>query len=224
MEKEIVSRAYQVVQKLEERAENNSSVFRGDAIRFNEWSHNLGGFREMIVPSAWDTADTSECLAVFNHREDYLLGSANAGTLRFRVHSGGVETEIDKANTTISRDCSEWVSRGEVTGQSFKFIIEEDEWVYDDKEDILRRTITKLGKIYDTSLVTRPAYPTTTIERGIDLAEIRSRLMVKVEVELEESKETEDPEKELEEVSKEMRSTSDILYNYFLNKHKARGL
>jgi phage head maturation protease len=69
------------------------------------------------------------------------------------------------------------------------------------------------GKIYDTSLVTRPAYPTTSVEgrSEVNVAEIRSRLI-----------EPKKEEKEVEEDKPEMRKTSEILYNYFSNKHKAR--
>lgn len=216
----VVSRNYKVNLAFEERADApNKGVFRGDSIRFNEWSVDLGGFKEIIIPSAWDSADVTECLAVFNHEEEFLLGSYEAGTLRFRVHEQGVETEIDKANTTISKDCAEWVSRGEIKGQSFKFVILEDDWTYDENADILLRTIKKLGKIYDTSLVTRPAYPTTTVEgrsKEVDILEIRSRLIPSVVIK----------EKKEEEVveEQEMRSTSEILYNFYLNKHKARRL
>jgi len=183
MEK-IENRAYKSTATYEERAEGDTvkGVFVGYPIRFNEWSVDLGGFKEMIANRAWDTADTSECLAVFNHEEEALLGTADAGTLRFYVDNDGVKTEIDKANTTISRDCSEWVKRGEIKGQSFKFVVMEDEWIYNEGEDILQRVITSLGKVYDTSLVTRPAYPTTSVEgRGVDVAEIRNKLIAKKE-------------------------------------------
>ena len=214
MEK-IVQRSYKANASYEERmdGEVNKGVFVGYPIRFNELSVDLGGFKEIVAPRAWDTADTSECLAVFNHEEEFLLGTAEAGTLRFYVDSQGVKTEIDKANTTISRDCSEWVKRGEIKGQSFKFTIAEDDWAYDENEDILIRTILSFGKIYDTSLVTRPAYPTTSVEgrSEVNVAEIRSRLVAPKE-----------EEKEVEEDKPEMRKTSEILYNYFTNKHKAR--
>jgi HK97 family phage prohead protease len=154
--------------------------FEGTPIVFNTLSSDLGGFKEIIDRGAWDSADTSECFAVFNHKEENLLGTASAGTLRFiKVDEGGVHVEIDKSNTNISRDCAEWVERKEVNKMSFKFTIKEDDWAYDKETDTLIRTVKQFGKIYDVSLVTRPAYKEATV-RSIDeadLAEIRSKLI-----------------------------------------------
>lgn len=187
MEQKIRQRNYNAssIFKREEEEEEYKGVFRGYSISFNEWSVDLGGFKEMILPSAWDTADTRECLAVFNHKEDNLLGSAKAGTLRFFPDAKGVLTEVDMADTTVSKNCAEWVKRGDIDTQSFKFTVEEDEWLYDETEEIWRCVIKKFGKIYDTSLVTRAAYPegTTVENRGVDLEDIKARFGKKEEVE-----------------------------------------
>jgi HK97 family phage prohead protease len=154
--------------------------FVGTPIVFNTLSSDLGGFKEIIDRGAWDTADTSECFAVFNHKEENLLGTASAGTLRFMsVDDAGVHVEIDKSNTGISRDCAEWVERKEVNKMSFKFTIKEDDWAYDKDSDTLIRTVKQFGKIYDVSLVTRPAYKEATVRSmdEVDLAEIRSKLI-----------------------------------------------
>ena len=188
-------------------------VFRGYSISFNEWSIDLGGFKEMILPSAWDSADTSECLAVFNHREDNLLGSAKSGTLRFYPDENGVLTEVDMADTTVSRNCAEWVKRGDIDTQSFKFTVDEDEWVYDEEEDNLRCVIKKFGKIYDTSLVTRAAYPegTTVENRGIDLAEIKARVAPK-------SEQTEEDNLEGDGISQDEVKRRESIISYYKNK------
>jgi hypothetical protein len=158
------------------------TAFVGVPVVFNQLSEDLGGFREIISPRAWDTAILDDCFAVFNHKEDNLLATYKAGTLRFLPNDeNGVNVEIDQANTTISRDCSEWVRRKEVDKMSFKFTLHEDgeEWMLD-AEDNLIRTITKFDRIYDVSLVTRPAYTGTSIRSGFepsDLAEIRAKLL-----------------------------------------------
>lgn len=187
MEQKIRQRNYNTTSIFKREDEDEyKGVFRGYSISFNEWSVDLGGFKEMILPSAWDTADTSECLAVFNHREDNLLGSAKAGTLRFFPDSKGVLTEVDMADTTVSKNCAEWVKRGDIDTQSFKFTVEEDDWTYDETEEIWRCVIKKFGKIYDTSLVTRAAYPqgTSVENRGVDLEEVKARYAPKQEEEL----------------------------------------
>lgn len=213
MEQKIRQRNYNTssIFKREEDEEEYNGVFRGYSISFNEWSVDLGGFKEMILPSAWDSADTSECLAVFNHREDNLLGSAKAKTLRFFPDSKGVLTEVDMADTTVSKNCAEWVKRGDIDTQSFKFTVEEDEWIFDEKEQIYRCTITKLGKIYDTSLVTRAAYPegTSVENRGVDLEEVKKRLSPVIE-----TKEEEDSN----EISEEEIQRRNSIVSYYKNK------
>lgn len=218
MEQKVRQRNYTTsnIFKREEEGEEKeySGVFRGYSISFNEWSVDLGGFKEMILPSAWEGADTRECLAVFNHKEDNLLGSAKAGTLRFFPDERGVLTEVDMADTTVSKNCAEWVKRGDIDTQSFKFTVEEDEWMYDEKEEIWRCVIKKFGKIYDTSLVTRAAYPegTTVENRGVDLEEIKARFTPKKEVK----------EEVVEVVEDNTKERNELIFNYYSNKHKRR--
>jgi HK97 family phage prohead protease len=194
---ETITRLYKV--NFEERAKGDSTdekEFVGTPIVFNSLSEDLGGFKEIISRNAWESADFTECFAVFNHNERDLLGTFAAGTLRFTsVDDTGVHVAIDKAETTISRDCSEWVRRKEVTGMSFKFTVAEDGMEYNlDDDDNIIRTITKFDKIYDVSLVTRPAYRAAEVRSKMDdevLAEIRSRLTIP-EQEIEEEETVDD--------------------------------
>jgi len=205
----------------------NKGVFVGDPIRFNEWSEVLYtndgiAFREKIDPVAWETADTSECLAVFNHEEEYLLGSAAAGTLRFMPYESGVKVEIDKADTNISRDVAEWIKRKEVRGMSFKFTIAEGGKVDTKNEElgIWERTITKFGKIYDVCPVTRPAYPTTNVEGRSSVVTVG--FVVQVETKEDENPTQEEVIDNEEEMSMTKKENARKLYEYFDNKTKRR--
>ena len=51
------------------------------------------------------------------------------------------------------------IQSGLVTQQSFAFTVEEDEW----NEDFTKRTVNKVGQIFDVSPVTYPAYADTTV-------------------------------------------------------------
>jgi phage head maturation protease len=60
--------------------------------------------------------------------------------------------------------------------------VEEDEWTYDENNEVFLCVIKRLGKIYDTSLVTRPAYLDTDVKmRGVDLEEIAKKINPEVE-------------------------------------------
>ena len=70
----------------------------------------------------------------------------------------------------------ELVRRGDISKCSFKFTVEEDEWRYADKDNGLEydeRTIRKIDKLYDVSLVVYPAYNDT--EAGVRHLEERKQ-------------------------------------------------
>ena len=76
----------------------------------------------------------------------------------------------------MGNDMLELVRRGDISKCSFKFTVEEDEWRYADKENKLEydeRTIRKIGKLYDVSLVVYPAYSDT--EAGVRHLEERKQ-------------------------------------------------
>ena len=64
----------------------------------------------------------------------------------------------------MGNDMLELVRRGDISKCSFKFSVEQDEWRYADKENKLEydeRTIYRISKLYDVSLVVYPAYSDT---------------------------------------------------------------
>ena len=67
-----------------------------------------------------------------------------------------------KQNISNFRDVAEEVRVGLLTGQSFGFTVEKDEW-RDLETDHPTRTITEIGEIYDVGPVAYPAYPDTSV-------------------------------------------------------------
>ena len=64
-------------------ASDGTGVLTGYAIVYNSLSQNLGGFVERILPGAADKslADGVRVLARYNHDDNMLLGTTDAGTL-----------------------------------------------------------------------------------------------------------------------------------------------
>jgi phage head maturation protease len=56
------------------------------------------------------------------------------------------------------------LDRGDITQNSFGFIVEEDDWTQDENGNTIR-TINKVSRLLDCSVVTYPAYPDATIAR-----------------------------------------------------------
>lgn len=137
-------------------------LIRGHAAVFDSLSENLGGFREVIAPGAFDDVLGDDVRALFNHDPNAILGRSTAGTLRIGVDSTGLTYEIDPPDTQSARDLLVSMERGDVRESSFGFRIARGGDTWDENEDgVLIRTITKVARLYDVSPVTFPAYPDT---------------------------------------------------------------
>lgn len=141
-------------------AEDKGLRFEGYAALFNEWSQNLGGFREQIAPGAFSKAVAADDIrALFNHDSNYVLGRTRSGTLRLWEDEKGLAFELDAPDTTWARDLHESVTRGDVSQCSFGFETVTDEWRQVDGLD--ERTLKEV-KLFDVSIVTFPAYTATS--------------------------------------------------------------
>ncbi|WHM37403.1 HK97 family phage prohead protease [Streptomyces sp. BPTC-684] len=142
-----------------------SRTLSGYAIRFNELSGNLGGFREIIKPDAWNPVGTPDVVATFNHNNDQILGRTKAGTLRLMRDAQGIRYEIDIPDTSTGRDVAELVRRGDVRGASFTFRVNPGGASTADSPDretgLPIRIITSMS-VFELGPVLNPAYPTTT--------------------------------------------------------------
>lgn len=129
---------------------------------------------ERIIPGAFDAAleRGDDVRALFNHDPNLVLGRTPK-TLSLSVDKKGLRYEID-AGTTLGRQVAESVSRGDITGSSFGFIVDEDTIAKDGKENV--REIRKVTLI-DVSPVTFPAYESTSAEtRAAILARVNTVL------------------------------------------------
>lgn len=170
--------------KLEVRALNTvdeikDSTVEGYAVKFNSESRDLGGFIETIDPKAFDGVDLSDIRAFMDHDSGKLLGRTASGTLRLDIDEVGVKFTLDLPNTTVGRDALELVKRGDLNQCSFGFTVEEDEWYQ--VGDQIYRNITKIGELFEISLVSIPAYNDTDVS-------VASRSMEKAISELEKRK------------------------------------
>ena len=148
--------------------------FRGYAAVFNSASRDLGGFREIILPGAFDAVlarrqsgpgrpsaaskRQGDCIACWNHDPGQLLGRTSAGTLRLSVDDVGLRFEIDPPDTQLARDLISLTRRNDVFGASFAFTVDPAHETYSQTDAGAVRTIRAVSGLYDISLVTNPAY------------------------------------------------------------------
>lgn len=135
--------------------------FRGYAAVFNSPSEPLP-FIESIAPGAFkrSLASGREVRMFLNHNTDQVLGSTRSGTLVLMEDERGLWVENDLPPTSVGRDLSILMQRGDVHSMSFGFSIPRggDAWSEDGQSRELREVI-----LHEVSVVTGfPAYQATT--------------------------------------------------------------
>ena len=144
------------------RAESTADgvIVRGYAAVFDSLSENLGNFREMIMPGAFDNVLNNDVVALLNHDNNIVFGRTTSGTLKLSVDERGLVSEIRMPNTQQANDTIELMKRGDISKMSFGFIVDRDKW--EESERGFVREVKEVKKLIDVSLVTRPAYNETT--------------------------------------------------------------
>ena len=129
----------------------------GHASVYNTMSEDLGGFREIIAPGAFDDVLENDVRALINHDGNLILARTTSGTLKLSTDEKGLKYEFDMPQTSYGKDLAISMKRGDVTQSSFAFTVQNDNWETKDGMDV--RTITKVKRLFDVSPVTYPAYP-----------------------------------------------------------------
>ena len=164
--------------------DDGSSTMHGVAAVFDSLSENLGGFREIIKPGAFDDTDMSDVRGLFNHDRNIILGRTVSDTLQVRQNDDGLVYDVDLPGTQLVRDMViEPIKRGDVSESSFGFIVGRgnDQWDEDDDGRIIR-TIHRVNRVFDVSPVVFAAYSDTKVavrmleQRNNALAEDRERV------------------------------------------------
>ena len=138
--------------------EDGTRKVEGYAIRFNEMSEDLGGFREVMAPGSVKLSD--DLRANFDHQTQYILGRTSAGTLETKVDDDGVWMRAYPPETTWANDMITSIERGDINQCSFEFYALDDKFEKRDGE-VLRTVLD--ANVVALSVVAVPAYPTTSV-------------------------------------------------------------
>lgn len=146
----------------------------GYALLFDTPSDGLS-FTEIIQRGALDgVLAKSDVFALLNHdqRRGILARSQNGqGSLTLSVDSKGLKYRFEAPKTVLGDELIENIRRGEIKESSFSFDVEKDTWEKQ-KDGNWKRTIEKIGSLYDVSPVYNGAYSKTSVYmRGKELAE-----------------------------------------------------
>lgn len=148
----------------------------GSAAVFNHRSENLGGFREIIKPGAFNNCLTNDVRGLFNHDANIILGRTLSGTMTLSVTDSSLDYDILAPDTQMVRDMVVApLLRGDVSQSSFQFTVgrDGDHWYVDDEGIVIREIIT-VSRLFDVGPVVFPAYPDTSSAKR-DMQEFMSQ-------------------------------------------------
>lgn len=156
----------------EVRAEESESghIITGRPIVYNSRT-DLGYFDEVIESGALDSANLTDVRFLVNHDTSKIplarsrRNNANS-TMKFSVDMLGLNLDwvkLDTENNSEARALYSAVQRGDITGMSFMFSVDDEEWT-ELESDHPTRHIKKIGSVVEVSAVTFPAYESTEIQ------------------------------------------------------------
>lgn len=165
--KELERRSY----SFEIRAEDDDrgKIITGRPIVYDSRT-DLGWFDEVIERGALDGANLTDVRFLVNHDKSRIplaRSRRNNGnsTMQMSVDMYGLNLDyvlLDTENNSEARALYSAVQRGDISGMSFMFSIDEERWE-NLESDHPTRHILKIGTVVEVSAVTFPAYESTEI-------------------------------------------------------------
>lgn len=160
----------------EVRAENNDergNYIEGRAIVYDEPT-DLGWYQEIIDKGALDDTDLKDVRLLINHNTDMIplarsRNNNDNSTMQLSVLDDGMDirANLDTEANADAKSLYSAVDRGDISGMSFMFTVDEDRWE-NLESDYPTRHILSIGKVFEVSAVTFPAYEQTSLEaRGL---------------------------------------------------------
>lgn len=148
--------------------EENGAFITGRPIVYNSRT-DLGWFDEIIEPGALDKTDLRDVRFLVNHDTNKipLARSRNNNknsTMQLSVDENGmaIRVNLDVENNSDARALYSAVKRGDISGMSFMFGIDDEEWEALESEHPTRH-IKSISTVVEVSAVTFPAYEATEI-------------------------------------------------------------
>lgn len=121
-----------------------------------------GEYIEMIQRGALDSADLSDVHLLYNHDATRVPLARTPRTMMLTLTPAGLEMKAVLPETAEARAVYEAVKRGDLTGMSFAFTVNDGGSRYDAQTNT--RTITSISKVLECSIVPFPAYPMASVE------------------------------------------------------------
>ena len=151
-----------------------------------EQETDLGFCREVIDGGSMGDGSVLRDVALLANHDFGMIPMARSrrnnenSTMKLTPDQHGVAMRalLDTEGNPKAKEAYSALSRGDITGMSFAFIVNEARWTDLDSEKPLRR-IMSFSRIFEVSLVTNPAYEGTSVQaasEGETLESVRASL------------------------------------------------
>lgn len=190
--------------------EQGEKIIEGHPAVYGQRTQIGNWFYEIIERGAFDNADMTDVPLLVNHDRGAIpvaRSRRNNGnsTMQLSLDGKGLSMRavLDTENNEEAKRLYSAISRNDMSGMSFAFRVDGEEWE-DLDSDMPTRRIKAISKVFEVSAVTWPAYSDTDIHArtGAGALESAQRALenarAKASLEKEEERETVETEKELE--------------------------
>ncbi len=152
-------------EKPEYRVSGYSTMFNQPFVLWREkWGGQEWEVREQVDSHAFDECDMSDVIFNLNH-EGRVFARLSNDTLKLTIEEKGLKVDAYLGGTEEGRKIHEEIDGGYLTKMSYRFVVEDDktEEFTEGEKRVVLRTITKIRKLYDVSVVSIPADDHTSI-------------------------------------------------------------
>ncbi len=139
-------------------------VVEGYAAVFDSETVIAGYFREVIRKGAFKEAVREDDVVFLINHDGLPLARTRSGTLELKEDKKGLHmrSELDPEDPDVQRILPK-MERGDMDKMSFGFWIEKEAWTDRDEDGDLPLREVLQARLYDVSIVTKPAYDATEI-------------------------------------------------------------
>lgn len=153
-------------------------IIEGYAIKFNEQTligTEAHGFKEIIAIDALTETNMKDVPLKYNHQDNFLvIARTRNKSLELEVDEVGLKIRAELLDTQSNQDIYKMVKSGLLDKMSFAFTVKNQSW--DRTGTIPIRTIQKIDRLYDVSIVDVPAYEGTSVyARSLELLDNDTR-------------------------------------------------
>ncbi len=144
---------------VEFRAAEEDMVIEGYALKFDSPA-TYYGITEVIAQGALEGTDMRDVPLRYNHEESHLiLARTRNKSLELLVDEIGLKIKAKLLDTTQNRDIYTSIKAGLIDKMSFAFTTEDEDF----DESTKTRTIRKIDRLWDVSVVDVPYYEDTEV-------------------------------------------------------------